>query len=96
MGKETNLAWAAAGVCALLAYQHFTAESWSGFLYPNKDDLTRHLETGPFKTLADCRSAAIISLSTTTTPPGDYECGLNCRTDAGLGPSIKVCEVTER
>ncbi len=96
MKPQANWAWFIGGGLAVLAYQYFSAETWSGFLYPNKEDLTRHLETGPFKSLADCRSAAIISLSTTTTPPGDYECGRNCKTDRGLGPLVKVCEVTER
>lgn len=89
---------ALAALCAwLIGAWLLTAlrDEWSGFVYPNKDDLSRHLEIGPYPTIDACRSASLRALSTTFTPPGDYECGLNCREDPQHG-GIKVCKVTER
>lgn len=71
-------------------------EEWEGFVYPNKNDLTVHRNTGVYESLESCRSAARNMLSEISSiERGDYECGLNCEYRSGMG-SIKVCEKTER
>jgi hypothetical protein len=91
MGRAASLVLL--GAVAVLGYQWLAAESWSGFVYPDRGNLQRHIEIGPYKGLEECRQAALRALSTTVTP-GDYECGLNCRTQAGL--TVKVCKETSR
>ena len=51
-------------------------ETWTGFVYPDKNDLSIYKSIGTFKTLKQCRSA---SLSSIDRYKGDFECGLNCR-----------------
>lgn len=74
----------------------FSEGEWEGFVYPNRDDLTVHTNIGIFASLEACRGAARDILSTISSiERGDYECGLNCEIQSGLG-GIKVCEKTER
>ena len=71
-------------------------DEWEGFIYPNKHDLTRHVNIGKFKSLEACRAAAMNALrAMNSLGSGDYECGLNCKANTDLG-GIKVCEKTER
>tara|TARA_B100002003_G_scaffold8397_1_gene7413 strand:- start:476 stop:754 length:279 start_codon:yes stop_codon:yes gene_type:complete len=70
-------------------------EKWEGFVYPNKNDLTAHINIGIYETLDQCRTASLQTLSRLhAIKSGDYECGLNCKWGAGIG-SIKICEKTE-
>jgi hypothetical protein len=62
---------------------------WEAFVYP-RSDRGRAVYVGKFKTLADCRAAALRELRQHR--PGDYECGLNCKIRNGLN----VCSRTER
>lgn len=65
-------------------------QEWQGFVYPDRSNLTRSVYVGKFKTLEDCRAAALAALGLNR--QGDYECGLNCAPRNG----INVCSRTER
>ena len=66
-----------------------TRDEWLGTVYPNAGDLTRSYNVGTFETLEACRAVA----SRAAGPYGDYECGLNCKSDR---PGLYVCEETRR
>ena len=68
-------------------------EEWRGFLYPNRDDLTTHVEIGTFGSLEQCRDA--VRANKAYSENADYECGLNCRDELGPGGPL-VCKKTER
>ena len=71
-------------------------EEWEGFVYPNKNNLSEHINIGSYKTLEECRASAINVLNkTSSVAAGDYECGLNCESESGIS-GFKVCEKTER
>lgn len=72
------------------------SQDWEGFVYPNKHDLTNHIGVDHHKSLEECRAASIAALNkVSSVERGDYECGLNCKADGGLG-DLKVCEETLR
>jgi hypothetical protein len=62
---------------------------WEAFVYP-RSDRGRMVHVGTFKTLRECRAAALGALRQHR--QGDYECGLNCKIRNG----INVCSRTER
>ena len=74
---------------------------WKGWVYPDRNNLTDDIPIGAYSTLEDCRASARNILTRLKTSPanqtivGDYECGLKCKPDSGLG-GINVCEKTER
>lgn len=69
--------------------------TWKGWIYPDKNDLTRSIELGPFESLAACRASVHRTTATMIDPNSwDYECGHHCRLDPSLG--INVCRRTER
>ena len=61
---------------------------WEAFVYP-RSDRGRMVYVGTFKTLRECRAAALGALRQHR--QGDYECGLNCKIRNG----INVCSRTE-
>ncbi|MCE3233132.1 MAG: hypothetical protein K0R98_1389 [Rickettsiaceae bacterium] len=67
--------------------------TWSGFYYPNKNDLTVDEFVGDFSTLEDCRQAIHAIINSTNNQNADYECGLNC--DRLKGKPY-ICEKTEK
>lgn len=68
---------------------------WRGWLYPNREDLTRDIELGQFHTFEQCQEAAISGLRSLPDPDGgDYECGHKCRWDADL--HLNVCAETRK
>jgi hypothetical protein len=72
------------------------SDSWEGFVYPNKNDLTRHRNLGNFNSLDECRAAARgVLAELKALDRGDYECGKNCDDGSRMG-GIKVCEETLR
>ena len=67
---------------------------WTGTIYPDRDYLNEYKSIGEFKSLEECRSAALNILSNNnSTSKGDYECGLNCKVEDGY--SVLVCDKTE-
>lgn len=70
------------------------SETWEGYAYPNRNNLTKHVAVGTFKSLDDCRAAAINTLNrVSSVSKGDYECGLNCKSD---GYGLRICKSTQR
>lgn len=86
-----------ARLIALLAFGLVgCSEQWEGFVYPSKSDLSKHIAIGVYDSLEDCRASAINALNTVSSVQrGDYECGLNCRSEGAL-PGMKVCKETSR
>jgi len=83
------------GVVALAVSGCFKEEQ-EGFVYPNKNNLSEHMNIGSYKSLDKCRASAIDALNKISSlSAGDYECGLNCESRSRVG-GIEVCERTER
>jgi len=83
-------------VVVALAVSGCFKEEWEGFVYPNKNNLSEHINIGSYKSLEECRASAINALNKiSSVSAGDYECGLNCESRSGMD-GIKVCEKTER
>jgi hypothetical protein len=55
------------------------ADEWTGFVYPDKNNLYTDITLGHFDSLEQCRASAlkVIQLAEWETE-SDYECGLNC------------------
>lgn len=69
------------------------SDTWEGYAYPNKNDLTQHISLGEFPSLEACRVAALDTLRRVSTErKGDYECARDCKDKIGL----RVCEETTR
>jgi hypothetical protein len=62
------------------------------FVYPNRNDLTNHIEVGHFDSLDDARDQAGYYMS--KYPNGDYEIGINCK--KGKYGDLWVCKETIR
>jgi hypothetical protein len=72
------------------------SDKWEGFVYPNKNDLTKPRNLGHFSSLEACRSAARgVLAELNALERGDYECGKNCDDGSKLG-GIKICKETLR
>lgn len=72
------------------------SDTWEGFVYPDRTDLSEHRNVGVFESLEECRSGSYAMLrSLGATDRGDYECGLNCELPNGYS-TIKVCDETKR
>ena len=68
-------------------------QKWEGFVYPNQNDLTNHIEIEVFTSLEECRDNALAKLEELSSiHKGDYECALNCKE----GSLPKICEKTEQ
>ncbi len=68
-------------------------DRWEAHVYPDKHNLLQSENIGTFDSLEDCRSAARDWLSRVDAgTSGDYECGLNCRTQG----TLRVCKDTVR
>jgi len=91
MGKVSLLPIMLAGFLDACA-----SDEWTGFVYPNRSDLTHHREIGFFDSLQACRDAAYATMHRNNwLTSGDYECGLNCSVRAEYG-GLQVCEETKR
>ncbi|WP_313808556.1 hypothetical protein [Sphingobium sp.] len=85
---------------ALLALSTAACDSrpdqWDAFVYPDRDDLSKHEEIAGFKTFELCQQAAIGRLRTLPDPDtGDYECGYKCEPRADLD-GVNVCKETRK
>lgn len=70
-------------------------EEWTGYVYPDREDLTISQMIGPFGSLEDCGNTARAELARLgAISQGDYECGLNCEYQPEYGMS--VCKETAR
>lgn len=80
---------------------------WTGWAYPDPNDMEKAVQTGRFASLAECRRATIEVLRVEierrnkqrdhadeplALERADYECGLNCVP----GPNLYVCDETMR
>lgn len=76
---------------------------WSGWLYPDANNLSAKFQLGNFASLSACRAAALgmMSLSGQLRDEddelivSDYECGRACKPHPQF-TGIKVCSQTER
>ena len=82
-------------IVSVLCLSSCNIDNWDGFLYPNKNDLTEHINVGKFDTLAQCRSAVAryVQENSIRANQFDYECGKNCR---GSSTGLSICEETLR
>lgn len=68
-------------------------DSWTAWVYEDRDDLSQSETLTGFNTFEQCQSAAIQQLRTYDNPSGgDYECGYKCRWDGGTN----VCKETRK
>jgi len=83
------------GVIVFLIFHFTQSEEWTGFAYPNKNNLTTHIKVGEFETLQHCRDATLKYLSSLNAIyKGDYKCGLNCEFKPEW--QTNVCEETKK
>lgn len=70
-------------------------EEWTGYVYPDRENLARSQTIGTFGSLEECGDMARAELARLgATSRGDYECGLNCEYQTAYGMS--VCKETAR
>lgn len=66
---------------------------WTGFVYPDANNLTLSAEIGRFDTFEQCRAGAVQTLRTFGVLEfGTYECGRACRYDDQT--NLAVCAET--
>jgi len=71
-------------------------QQWDAYIYPNRNDLTKHEKIAGFKTFELCRQAAINRLRAMPDPAGgDYECGYRCGPKEGFGDA-DLCKETRK
>ncbi len=68
-------------------------DEYTGFYYPNYENLDSFKEVGKFKTLEECQKT-VSSFRDNSTKPDmtDGECGKNCRYDTNL--QLNICKET--
>lgn len=69
------------------------AERWTGFVYPDENDLSTHIVIGDFSSFETCRDAAEAAMSNLdgdTRPT--FECGLDCEPMGTSG--MNLCQET--
>lgn len=70
-------------------------EAWTGWAYPNRENLTYSVSLTGFRTFEQCQEATIGALRTFSDPDaGDYECGFKCRWDPNF--QTNVCKTTRK
>jgi len=68
---------------------------WTGWVYPNANDLTFSVSLTGFHSFEQCQSATISELRQLPDPDrGDYECGRSCRWDPTF--RANVCKETRK
>ncbi len=66
-------------VIAVLLISACGKDTYDGYVYANKNNLSDSLYIGKFENLTDCRDSALAKLEEiSSSQEGDYECGLNC------------------
>ena len=67
---------------------------WTGFVYPDAEDLTVSVEIGRFDTFEQCRSGALKTLEAFgRSQAGAFECGRACSRNDDTG-NLAVCAET--
>jgi hypothetical protein len=76
----------------------FWNDKWSGWVYPDKNDLTKYTKIGTeFSSLEDCRGQCKKTIASAGYPNADYECDLNCKPMNSNDPnSVMICKKTLR
>lgn len=68
--------------------------AWTGWIYPDRNNLAHSIEIGPYKSADACRAAILRATREMVDPEGwDYECGLGCKRAEG---GVKICTATAR
>lgn len=63
------------GLVFLAAFYFASSQKWKGYAYPDKNNLSKVIELGEFKTEDDCNAAAVNTLRrVSSVTAGDYEC----------------------
>lgn len=71
------------------------AKEWTGWAYPNRNDLTVSESLSGFNSFEECQEAVINKLRTYPDPDaGDYECGYMCRYNPSM--QTNVCKETRK
>jgi len=74
---------------------HNHSGKWTGWIYPDANDLTVSIKLGEFRDFEACQAAAINNLrSMRAADGGDYECGRSCKFRPELG--LDVCKETRK
>ncbi|MBC2768581.1 hypothetical protein [Pusillimonas minor] len=80
----------------------FDSEQWTGFVYPDRNNIpfageVQNFTIGKFPDLQSCRAGANETMRSMGVRGrlADYECGLNCREKEGFG-GLLICEETSR
>ncbi len=68
------------------------AKDYQLIVYPNKNNLTKHIIVGHFKSLESARDEAVFYMR--KYPNGDYEIGIDCKYDSEM--DIYICKETIR
>ena len=98
-------------VIAFFAWKYFDARGpWTGWVYPDQNNLDVSIQLGEFDSFEQCQEAAIAGVRSLSSrvenlgydedgypleaPIPDYECGRRCRIEADYG--LNVCAETRR
>ena len=74
------------------SYSCSSSDKYRVFVYPNRNDLTNHIEAGEFDSVDAARDVAKEQMR--RYPNCDYEIGKNC--EKRSGSSLWICEETFR
>ena len=83
------------GTLIALSLTTCSEDTWEGFFYPDRNNLSRYVDLGEFSSLEACRFAINehAQIKRISEDKFDYECGKNCKPmDGGL----KICSETKR
>jgi hypothetical protein len=70
--NKSYLYW---GLAAVAVIYIANSQKWKGYAYPDKNNLSKVIELGEFKTEDECNAAAINTLRRVSSiSAGDYEC----------------------
>lgn len=95
--KSGAIYFAIAILVVIGIYSFFGKESWIGFYYPDRYNLTQYIQSSELQSLEECRAWVNVSQVPIHNPSGegyDYECGKNCRLDENFDGYI--CKETVR
>jgi len=92
-GSNSGRAKRVVVVAALLLASCSASPNWTGFVYPDANNLTVSVQIGRFKTFEQCRASALETLVVFGVPDrGTFECGRDCHPSKDTG--LNVCAET--